>query len=766
MHGDLQVRAALEDGKLGHLLVHDVVLHEKHRHPLELPGTLRHIRRFRLDQRVLRSLDLRVLQSFLHRAILRVVCVVEEINLPRSALMRELGDSLQQIGGLNRLEHRLDVPHVRNVLVQFHELVRQSEDDDPRPRGRLDEIEARVEVDDVRQHHRDAQQRSLPYLIFELILARHGDVVDAGFGPEALHDAGDVLTRALVHRRVEHHPGLGRQGFELRGILDEIRVVAAVDARLPGSLKVQGEEKLGPRALHGLEVDVPSHALDDGLGDDQPEAGSLLLRRLVIRGLAKRDKEGVLLLELDAHAVILHGERDGEAVGFGARGDAHGELHQRGPAVHVRTVLDGVVHQVDAALPETEKVTHELGVEVLGRRDGEDEVHAPARRLLRDVHHLLNELSEGEHVIGELYGGVASAGFVLGALKLGEIKNLVDETQQRFSAGERGFDERLGELGKLAGFHREGVEADDGIERGSKLVRDVEEERSLHARHLNRKRLAPLLQHLDEPQGPGGDDQGVRKLGDDVVVQVPVVLGLAVDVSKLRGEVGDGVPAPRDNLQRDDGHEPRAVHVGQLAEGHHVEQGVDAVIDDEDEARDRRGEKDGALDARRQGEHQAAEQHALVRGDEHGSVHRLVRRGLSLALVARARRGERVRVDVLDDRQQDRRREAPLELPQPGEGHRVAPHEPRSHVGDVPILTEPHLVVGPGRDRADVRHLQVKRRLRDVQRPNRRVYVEHERGSEQHQRRERVVALDPFAGRAVGQADAVGQAILGGEDPA
>ena len=135
---------------------------------------------------------------------------------------------------------------------------------------------------------------------------------------------------------------------------------------------------------------------------------------------------------------------------------------------------------------------------MLGRRDGEDEVHAPARRLLRDVHHLLDELSEGEHVVGELYGGVASAGLVLGALKLGEIENLVDETQQRFSAGERGLDERLGELGELAGLHGEGVEADDGVELGSKLVRDVEEERSLHPRHLNRKRLAPLLQHLDE----------------------------------------------------------------------------------------------------------------------------------------------------------------------------------------------------------------------------------------------------------------------------
>jgi hypothetical protein len=101
---------------------------------------------------------------------------------------------------------------------------------------------------------------------------------------------------------------------------------------------------------------------------------------------------------------------------------------------------------------------------VLGGRGGEDEVHAPARSLLRDVHHLFHELSEREHVVGELYGGVAAAGFVLGAFEFGEIENLIDETQQRLRGREGGFDERLRELGELAGLHGEGVEPDDGVE--------------------------------------------------------------------------------------------------------------------------------------------------------------------------------------------------------------------------------------------------------------------------------------------------------------
>ena len=196
---------------------------------------------------------------------------MKELQIPSLDGSREFGNRLQQITRLDRLEHRLDVPHVRYVLVQLHELVRQSQDDDPRLWGRFDKVQRRRQVDHVHQHNRDAQQRRLPNLILELVLARHGDVVHPGLTPDALHDTRHVLPRALVHRRVEHDPGLGGQRVELRRIFHEVGIfAAAVDARLPGAHKVQGEEENRAVALVGLEVDVAPHALDDGLGDDQP----------------------------------------------------------------------------------------------------------------------------------------------------------------------------------------------------------------------------------------------------------------------------------------------------------------------------------------------------------------------------------------------------------------------------------------------------------------------------------------------------------------
>ena len=69
---------------------------------------------------------------------------------------------------------------------------------------------------------------------------------------------------------------------------------------------------------------------------------------------------------------------------------------------------------------------------------------------------------------------------------------------------------------------------------------------------------------------------------------------------------------------------------------------MDAVVDDEREARDGRDEEHQTLHPSRQRQHQAAQEHALIRRDEHDTIHRRVRRGLAPALVARPRRGERV----------------------------------------------------------------------------------------------------------------------------
>ena len=72
-------------------------------------------------------------------------------------------------------------------------------------------------------------------------------------------------------------------------------------------------------------------------------------------------------------------------------------------------------------------------------------------------------------------------------------------------------------------------------------MRDVEEEAPLHLRHLNHDLGPVFLQHLDEPNGSRGYHQRVRKLSQDVVEQVQLVLRLAVDRPPLGEEINGGV---------------------------------------------------------------------------------------------------------------------------------------------------------------------------------------------------------------------------------
>ena len=184
----------------------------------------------------------------------------------------------------------------------------------------------------------------------------------------------------------------------------------------------------------------------------------------MVRGLAKRHEQRVLLLHGDADTVVANLERELARVGLALDGiDVHEKLHQRLAPLDVAAVLDGVVHQVDAALAQAEKVAYEARVEVLGLDDEYHQLHASAGRLLRDVGHLFDELPDRPHVLGQLDARARPAALVLGALELGEVQNLVDQPEQRLGGGERGFDERVGEVRELARLHRQRVEPDDGV---------------------------------------------------------------------------------------------------------------------------------------------------------------------------------------------------------------------------------------------------------------------------------------------------------------
>ena len=69
--------------------------------------------------------------------------------------------------------------------------------------------------------------------------------------------------------------------------------------------------------------------------------------------------------------------------------------------------------------------------------------------------------------------------------------------------------------------------------------------------------------------------------------------------------------------------------------------------------------------------------------------------------------GERVRVEVLHEEEQNRGGEDPLQLAEAGERDRL-PARARVGHGDVPILPTVHLPVRPRGDRADVGDLQVQ----------------------------------------------------------
>mmetsp|Transcript_13865 Transcript_13865/g.45597 ORF Transcript_13865/g.45597 Transcript_13865/m.45597 type:complete len:208 (+) Transcript_13865:1171-1794(+) len=187
------------------------------------------------------------------------------------------------------------------------------------------------------------------------------------------------------------------------------------------------EKDVEPRPFVQLrrEADAAAHALDDIFGDDEAEPSARALLDEVARGLAEGQEHELLLLGRDAFTVVLDGDEDGHRIGGGFRG---GEANAYF-ALGVVGVLDGVVGDVDNALSEAEVVAHEGGTENLGRLDGEGNLDAALRRLLRNVDEVVHELMESEGVVRELDRGVPGfgAGGARRALKLRVVEHLVDE---------------------------------------------------------------------------------------------------------------------------------------------------------------------------------------------------------------------------------------------------------------------------------------------------------------------------------------------------
>lgn len=144
----------------------------------------------------------------------------------------------------------------------------------------------------------------------------------------------------------------------------------------------------------------------------------------------------MLLIGRNAHPIVVHRERNRMDVNALSH-HLHGELDERVTVLEVGTVLDRVVHEIDATLPESEVVTHKRGVEVLGVDDVDNQFNAAVRHVLGDIGHLLDELANGPRVLGKLdRRSHKPFTLALGALELCKVQNLVDETKKRLGGRE------------------------------------------------------------------------------------------------------------------------------------------------------------------------------------------------------------------------------------------------------------------------------------------------------------------------------------------
>mmetsp|Transcript_17992 Transcript_17992/g.44643 ORF Transcript_17992/g.44643 Transcript_17992/m.44643 type:complete len:329 (-) Transcript_17992:1337-2323(-) len=291
-------------------------------------------------------------------------------------------------------------------------------------------------------------------------------------------------------------------------------------------------------------------------------------------------------------------------------------------------------------------------------------------------------------------------------------------------------------------------------------------------RHLDRLLRPLLVQHLDEAQGAGGDEQRVAELGEHVGDEVQLVLLLTVDVPELRQPEDQRVLQPRHDLGSDDGEDAASVRQVQVRAPQNVQQRPHGVVDDVHKAALGHDHERDVLHPRAERDHHSAQDHELVHQDELHAVHRRVcaapRAALELppctpghhALFAvpdllllpllLGHRGEGEGVHVLHQQQQHGRGERPLQLPQPAEGHRAVG---RLH-HDVPVVAHIHLVVRVGRHRADERHLKVEPEAAGLQAEQRGVQVHKQRRHKYQGRHQRVHRLH-FVGALLGARNSV-----------
>ena len=281
----------------------------------------------------------------------------------------------------------------------------------------------------------------------------------------------------------------------------------------------------GPGPRRAVEADAAAHALDDALGDGEPEPGASEPAGRPVVGLLEFEKNARLRLRRDPDPGVAHGEAD-----F-LRPDAGLDDHRDAAGVGE---LDGVAGEIEQHLPQPCGVADHPLRQTLVEIGGDLEalgLHARGQQL----DHFLHQGREPERARLEIE---------LAGLDFGKIQDLVDQRQQRIA---RRLD-RL-HVGRLLG-HQRGIEhqvghAEDAVERRADLVRD----------HGEEPRFRPVG-GLRLVAGFGERALGMGAVGD--------VAADALNLEALAAAHRD--LAPGDPAQALRGLEPLVVHAGAVGQ--------------------------------------------------------------------------------------------------------------------------------------------------------------------------------------------------------
>ena len=272
------------------------------------------------------------------------------------------------------------------------------------------------------------------------------------------------MTAPCLQLLAEHHPVGGvvvdDQDPEPANFSGLNRLGDALLLRKP--LELGGEKERGPLAELALRTDPAAHRLRDLFGDRQPQPGSTVLSG----GGGIRLREGleqpVDAVGGDPDAGVDHLELQ-RLAGFFV-------LHRADADQHLARFreLDGVVCEVDENLAQTGRVALHMGGYAGADQDGQ--LQALLVGLL------------GQHVTHLLQGGAQveldHLEFHLARLDLGEIEDVVDQPQERFSGAERGPCV-VALLGGQIRVEKQPGHAQDPVHRRADLVAHVGQKRAL-----------------------------------------------------------------------------------------------------------------------------------------------------------------------------------------------------------------------------------------------------------------------------------------------